>query len=221
MTNAIRSQGTQIMRGAGAVAAPKVVSTLTITPGVGAAGIATATTATAHGLGSGDMVVVSGCVPAQYNGTYPVVVTSPTVYSYAIPNAPTGPATTVGAYTATTYAYAAVEEPTDIKIGGVSISSIDASHLQSVAKESIAGLIDNGSLDFSTNFTNGPVQQLLRQDAVAGVTSAYCMTMGAGASLIRIFFQAYVTKLDGPTAKVDGKMEMQYTAKITGAVTWA
>jgi hypothetical protein len=222
MTNAIRSQGTQIQRGAGSVAAPKVISSLVIALIVGiVAGTATATTATAHGLNSGDMVVMSGSVPALYNGTYPITVTSPTTFTYVIPNPPAVAATTVGTYTATTYAYAAVEEAADIKIGGVSVSSIDATHLNSAAKESLAGLLDNGSLDFSTNFTNGPVQQLLRQDMANGTTSAYCMVMGAGANQIHIYFQAYVTKMDGPTAKVDSKMEMQFTCKITGAVTWA
>lgn len=216
MTNAIRSQGTKIQRGVGSVAVAKVISSIT---SVGV--LATATTATAHGLNSGDQAILTGVVPAQYNGSYPITVLSPTTYSYSMAAAAGGAATTMGAYTATTYAYADVEEASDIKIGGVSVSTIDATHLQSLAKEFIAGLLDNGSLDFSTNFTNGPVQQILRQDLNGGITSAYRMVIGAPGSQINICFLAFVTKMDGPSAKVDGKMEMQYTCKVTGAITFA
>lgn len=216
MTNAIRSQGTKIQRGVGSVATPKTISTITAV-----AALATVTTSTAHALNSGDLVTLAGVVPAQYNGAYPITVLSPTTFSYSMAAAPGGNATAVGAYTATTYAYADVEEASDIKVGGVSVSTIDATHLQSTAKEFLAGLLDNGSLDFSTNFTNGPVQQLLRQDLNGGITSAYRMVLGAPGSQINICFQAFVTKMDGPTAKVDGKMEMQYTSKITGAITYA
>ena len=55
--------------------------------------------------------------------------------------------------------FSSVEECNDIKIGGISISSIDVTHLQSTAKEFIPGLADNGTVDIMANFINGTVQK--------------------------------------------------------------
>lgn len=217
MSNAIRSQGTKIQRGAVSAVTPKVISSITAV-----AALATLTTATAHGLVTGDSLTITGAVPAAYNGTYPVTVTSATTFTYNAGSAPGGAATTMGAYTGTTAAYADVEEASDIKIGGVSVDTIDVTHLQSKAKEFIAGLIDNGSLDFTCNFTNGPVQALLRADMNGGVTSPYKMVIAPNTpAQINIFFSAFVTKIDGPTAKTNGKMDIQCSAKITGEITFA
>lgn len=217
MSNAIRSQGTKIQRGAVSAVTPKAISIITA-----AGSVATLTTATAHGLTNGDMLTITGAIPAAYNGTYPVTVTSATVVTYTAGSAPGGPATTMGSYTGTTAAYADVEEASDIKIGGVQVSTVDVTHLQSTAKEYVAGLLDNGSLDFSCNFTNGPVQTLLRTDMYNGITSPYKMIINpTGTTPINVMFSGFVTKADGPSAKVDGKMEMQYTVKITGSILFA
>jgi hypothetical protein len=60
---------------------------------------ATLTTATAHGLVTGNRVVISGATPTQFNGTYRITVTSPTVFTYTMATAPSGNATVVGSYT--------------------------------------------------------------------------------------------------------------------------
>ena len=60
---------------------------------------ATLTTATAHGLITGNRVVISGATESNYNGTYFVTVTSPTVFTYTMATAPAANATVVGTYT--------------------------------------------------------------------------------------------------------------------------
>ncbi len=113
-----------------------------------------------------------------------------------------------------------VEEASDIKLGGVSVSSIDVTHLQSTSKEFIAGLKDNGTCDVSCNFTNGAVQSAMRADMNAGMTSPYkVVILGPGATTTTIAFSGFLTKYAGPDAKVDGKLEIQMTIKITGDIT--
>jgi hypothetical protein len=60
---------------------------------------ATVTTATAHGLATGNRVTISGTTPSQYNGTYSVTVTGSTTFTYTMATAPSGDATVVGTYT--------------------------------------------------------------------------------------------------------------------------
>lgn len=63
----------------------------------------TVTSAVAHNLATGVSVTISGAVETAYNGTYTVVVTSGTTFTYTISSTPTTPATgTVNvAYTTT------------------------------------------------------------------------------------------------------------------------
>jgi len=60
---------------------------------------ATLTTSSAHGLITGNQVVISGAIPTQYNGTYVITVTGTTTFTYTMATAPSGSATTVGTYT--------------------------------------------------------------------------------------------------------------------------
>ena len=60
---------------------------------------ATMTTAVAHGLVTGNTIIVTGAVPAQFNGTYRVTVTGLTTLTYTMATAPSGDASTVGTYT--------------------------------------------------------------------------------------------------------------------------
>lgn len=60
---------------------------------------ATVTTTTAHNLVTGNRITVAGASPAEYNGTYPITVTSPTTFTYEMATAPSTNATVVGAYT--------------------------------------------------------------------------------------------------------------------------
>jgi len=60
---------------------------------------ATVTTASAHGLATGNRVTISGATESNYNGTYFVTVTSATTFTYTMATAPSADATVVGIYT--------------------------------------------------------------------------------------------------------------------------
>jgi hypothetical protein len=61
--------------------------------------VATATTATAHGLNTGDYVTLTGFTPAAYNGSFYITVTSATEFTYTMLTNPAGSATVIGTYT--------------------------------------------------------------------------------------------------------------------------
>jgi hypothetical protein len=63
--------------------------------------LATLTTAAPHGLGTGMTVLVAGALPAQYNGSYSITVTSPTTFTYVMASDPGGSAAPVGTYSVT------------------------------------------------------------------------------------------------------------------------
>lgn len=60
---------------------------------------ATLTTIAPHGLVTGALVVVTGAVPAQYNGNFQITVTGANTFTYTMVSAPASNATTVGTYT--------------------------------------------------------------------------------------------------------------------------
>jgi hypothetical protein len=62
---------------------------------------ATLTTATAHGLVTGNRVVISGTTPAAYSGTFVVTVTGANTFTYTMLSNPGGSASVVGTYTVT------------------------------------------------------------------------------------------------------------------------
>ena len=218
MSNALRAQGTYLQRGTASTATPQTITSITASGTT-----ATVTTGTAHGLTTGANVTITGATPAAYNGTYAITVLTSTTFTYVASAAPGGAATVVGTYTAQIFVYVELEEASDIKMGGVTISSIDVTHLRSIAKEFIPGLSDNTSVDLTCNFTNGVVQNAIRADANAALTSPYRILIASGIpgalTTTTVAFLAFVTKYAGPDAKVDSKLEIQITLKVTGAFT--
>ena len=61
---------------------------------------ATLTTASAHGLATGDVVKITGALPAQYSGTFTITVTTPTAFTYTMASDPGSSASPVGSYLA-------------------------------------------------------------------------------------------------------------------------
>ena len=64
---------------------------------------ATVTTSSAYGLQSGDSITVSGCIPAEFNGTFQITYIDATHFSYTMLTAPAGNASTVGTYVYNNY----------------------------------------------------------------------------------------------------------------------
>jgi len=65
--------------------------------------VATATTAGAHGLVTGNYVTITGCTPAAYNGSFTVTVTGDTTFTYTMLTNPLGAATVIGTYVVGTW----------------------------------------------------------------------------------------------------------------------
>ena len=70
----------------------------TITRGGAGNLTATVTTASAHGLATGNQVTVSGATASNYNGTYIITVTGASTFTYTMATAPAANATVVGSY---------------------------------------------------------------------------------------------------------------------------
>jgi len=60
---------------------------------------ATVTTASPHGLITGNQIVVAGAIPVQYNGTYLITRTGANTFTYTMATAPATDGVTLGAYT--------------------------------------------------------------------------------------------------------------------------
>ena len=54
---------------------------------------ATVTTATAHGMSTGDTVSIKGASQSEYNGEFTITVTSSTTFTYTVSGSPATPAT--------------------------------------------------------------------------------------------------------------------------------
>lgn len=120
----------------------------------------------------------------------------------------------------TPVAYTELEEVTDVQLSGVNISTIDTTHLQSTAKEFIPGLKDNGTLNITCNYVKGTVQEALWTDANEQATSLYKIALeGVGTTApIIISFSGFVTKYE-LSGKVDNKITLQVSLKVTGDIT--
>ena len=60
---------------------------------------ATLTTATPHGLTTGNTVFITGTTPAAYSGTFVITVTGTNSFTYTMLSTPSGNATVMGSYT--------------------------------------------------------------------------------------------------------------------------
>ncbi|MCV5568545.1 hypothetical protein OFS25_18650 [Escherichia coli] len=102
-------------------------------------GVATATTASAHGLTAGQYVKISGVDPAAYNGTVVVLtVPSTTTFTYAPASAPGGSATTQGTIGAVAQA--------DITLP-VKVISIESGNSKTVSYDSATGFLTWNNTD--------------------------------------------------------------------------
>lgn len=102
-------------------------------------GVATATTASAHGLTAGQYVKISGVYPAAYNGTVVVLtVGSATTFTYAPASAPGGSATTQGTIGAVAQA--------DITLP-VKVISIESGNSKTVSYDSATGFLTWNNTD--------------------------------------------------------------------------
>jgi len=76
---------------------------------------ATVTTASPHGLETGNQITVAGATPAQFNGTFIITKTGNSTFTYVMATAPANNATVVGTYTVL-YAITGVNSNTFVNV---------------------------------------------------------------------------------------------------------
>jgi Lambda phage tail tube protein, TTP len=113
-----------------------------------------------------------------------------------------------------------LEEAVEIKPSGQKVDEIDVTHLQSLAKEFVLGLEDSGSVDVTMNFTGGKYQQQMFVEKANKTLSIYQIVLGAQLTQPASFtFCAYCVKAETPDAKVNGKIELSVSLRISGPVS--
>jgi hypothetical protein len=113
---------------------------------------ATLTTASAHGLVTGNQVTISGATESNYNGTYLITVTGATTFTYVMATAPSANATVVGTYTVV-HAITGVNSNTFIGVNVfkerlfyVQEDSMNVWYLNTKAVSGVASKLDFGSV---------------------------------------------------------------------------
>jgi hypothetical protein len=93
---------------------------------------------------------------------------------------------------------------------------LDATHLESAAKEKLLGIKDEGSLKFTFNFVPADAgQAALFTARDAGTSADFQLTLAKAAKMYA--FSGFVMTAE-PTGGVDKIMELGVTVEITGAV---
>ena len=97
-------------------------------------------------------------------------------------------------------------------------AEVDVTSLDSLAREYLQGLKDEGELSFTMNWVpQNSVHKALAADFAARTTSAYTLTV-QDVVLSTLSFQAFVREFP-KTGGVDAPLEASVTLRITGAVT--
>lgn len=95
------SDATLVYDGTDWVKMATTITSATISSITHVGAVATLTTATPHGLASGNQITISGALPVAYSGTYIVTVTGANTLTYTMASTPASNATTVGSYLVT------------------------------------------------------------------------------------------------------------------------
>lgn len=207
---ATESQGTylEIETGTGAA-----VTTVTAT-----VGFPTIITKTAHGLSNGDVVTLSAFAgdSAALMNTKVVIVKNATANTLAVDIDTTGGTLTAANGTLTPVEFTKVGEMVDWDGPGGSASVIDATHLESPAREKLIGLMDEGQFTFSLNnmFSNLG-QQACRTARSTRALTGFKLTYTDGTVQN---WDGYVLQF-ATSGGVDDKVNGSITIEITGAVT--
>lgn len=127
--------------------------------------------------------------------------------------------------TATPGTYADIAEIRSFSGPGGQANIIDATTLQSLGKEKVMGLQDEGQLTLEANFVGKDAgQQDLLEDRAAGVKRKFKIIFsdvitGGIAAGTSAAFEAFVIGFT-VSGGVDALTSAQITLEITGAVTW-
>jgi predicted secreted protein len=173
-------------------------------------------TCTAHGLANGDMVVLSGIVGtmSRLNGTQRMV-SAVSANSFTLLATDTTGLTYTSGGAATPRIYTQVFGFLSFDGLDGSASDIDTTDLNSVAKEFISGLLDNGKFKVELKRIQNDAGQLALQAARAtsAVIGIKLVLPDGGAIGLEVFVKSYPI-----SGAVDALMKFPVDMKITGQV---
>jgi hypothetical protein len=122
---------------------------------------ATLTTASAHGLITGNRITVTGATPTEFNGTYVITRTGASTLTYTMATAPSGNASVVGTYT--TVGITGVDSSTFINVNlfknRLYFTQKDTMKIWYLDVNAIAGVAT--SIDFGSIARNGGYLQAM------------------------------------------------------------
>lgn len=116
--------------------------------------------------------------------------------------------------------FTAIGEVVSIEGPGGEATIIDATHLQSTAKEKLIGLPDEGRVTLNVNLVPGDVGQIqLRNDRLNATKRNYKITL-TDSPATNLTFAAYCMGFS-ISSGVDDKVSASIQLEVTGAVTWS
>lgn len=189
-----------------------------------AVGNPTILTAAAHGMANGDNVTFSsgftGADAALLNGKTAVIKYVST-NTFAVDIDTTGKTITAGTATATGATYTNIGGVTTINdVESGSANEIDTTDLDSVAKEYLLGLADNGSFSLAGNHAWTDAGQLVAQQRRNdGAVVNMKIVLPSGPTPTASF--AALVKKFAKSMGVDNAVKFSMDIRVTGAITWA
>lgn len=202
-------------------------STLQVATGTGSAGTITGisvgnpaiVTITAHGRSNGDVVTLAGIVGtmASLNGTSHVV-SNKTANTIALLDVDTTGLTYTSGGTATPQTYTKVNGFLSFDGFDGAASEIDTTDFDSVAKEFILGLVDNGKFGFEIKrIATDSGQLALAAARVSGAVTGFKLTLPD----TKVATWNALVKTMPVSGAVDAMLKGKVDTRITGAVTWS
>lgn len=198
-TTAISAQGSTFKVGTGTGSAKSITGAVR--------GYPTIVTSVAHGFVNGDVVTIAGSTaPAGLNGTF--VVKNATADTFAIELDTTGGSAFAGTVTATPVTFTKISNLQTFKGFDGKVNKLDGTNLDSVAKEWLAGLQDNGSFAFDLHVDMADAgQTALRSFLAARTNNPFKLTLPNGRTAT---FNAFVESFP-----IDGGVDKIITASVS------
>lgn len=213
-TNAISAQNSKVEIATGTGGAKNITGVTVGNP--------TLFTSTAHGLLNGDVVTMAALTGADAGlfNTLSFVVTNKTANTFALQVDTTGKTITAGSGTATPVTYTEIKEVKSFDPSGQQVNELEVTHLQSTAKEFVAGLPDSGEFGMELNWVQAdPGQAALVAGYLARTTESFKVTAPDNTTFT---FSAIVKSMPIiPKAAVDAPMTITASMRITGDITVA
>lgn len=174
-----------------------------------------------HSLTKGDRVTVASVGGmTEINGLNLTVLAVTSTTSFVVDVDSRLFTTYTSAGTATPVTWTQLKELDSFKPSGASVSKLDKTNLDSVAKEYSAGLVDNGDISFDVRFVATDPGLIAAQAAfIAGATKQFKLVTPNGKTSS---FQGYYAKCPiVPDGGIDKLLSGSITIQIDGAVTVA